>query len=143
MKKIHSMPIVDQYGLMWARNKENLKELPRRKKGGEGVYLLYDGSMPVYAGRGGFRNRIKMATTSIKRAQMWDHFSWFSVKDRRKHHDLEMLMLQILPPMLRSANRQNGKFAGPQKQVIQALKVPEVITRILQKRKCKCPSRKS
>jgi hypothetical protein len=143
MKKIHSTPIVDQYGLMWARNDANLAILPRRKEGGEGVYLLYDGSMPVYAGRGGFRNRINMARTSPKRAQMWDHFSWFSIKDRRNHHDLEMLMLQILPPMLRSANRISGKFAGPQKQIIQDEEEPEAITRILQKRKCKCPRRKS
>ena len=93
-----STPIVEQFGLMWARNKKNPAILPKRREGGEGVYVLYDGSMPVYAGRGGFRNRINYATRSIKRAQMWDHFSWFSIKDRKKHHDLEMLMLQILLP---------------------------------------------
>jgi hypothetical protein len=56
MATTKSTPIVEQFGLMWARNKKNLADLPKRREGGEGVYVLYDGSMPVYAGRGGFRN---------------------------------------------------------------------------------------
>jgi hypothetical protein len=96
MKKTHSTPIVERYGLMWARNDDNLAKL--RKQGGEGVYLLYDGSMPVYAGKGALRDRINAARTSPKRGQMWDHFSWFSIKDQRNRHDLEMLILQMPPP---------------------------------------------
>jgi hypothetical protein len=97
--------------------------------------------MPVYAGKGALRARIKQATTSPKKAQMWDHFSWFSIKDRRKHHDLEMLMLQMLPPMLRSMNRQDGKFVGPKKGESQdEERRPVAIARILRKRRY--PNRK-
>jgi hypothetical protein len=133
MKKTQRTPIVERYGLMWARNKENLAEL--RKEGGEGVYLLYDGSMPVYAGRGSLRDRIKQATTSPKKAQMWDHFSWFSIKNRNSQHDLEMLILQMLPPMLRSMNRCDGKFINAEKGEPQAETKPDAITRIPQKYK--------
>jgi hypothetical protein len=140
-KRTRSTPIVEQYGLMWARNEDNLAKLPKRKEGGEGVYMLYDGSMPIYAGRGGFRNRINYAARSIKRAQMWDHFSWFSVNDRKKHHDLEMLMLQVLPPMLRSMNRCDGKFVGPKKSESEADPKAEWISRKLQKGKY--PNRKA
>jgi len=43
------MALVGEYGEMWARNDTNIKLIPRRrrKKGGQGVYVLYDGSMPV------------------------------------------------------------------------------------------------
>lgn len=114
-KRAKSQSIVDNFGLMWARNPKNLAALPGRKAGGEGVYMLYDGSMPVYAGRGGFRRRIGYAGKTHKRAQAWTHFSWFAIKDRTKHHDLEMLMLKTLPRMLRLANRCEGKFVGPKK----------------------------
>jgi hypothetical protein len=114
-KRAKSQTIVDNFGLMWARNPKNLAKLPERTAGGEGVYILYDGSMPVYAGRGGFKRRIAFAGTTHKRAQAWTHFSWFAVKDRSKHHDLEMLMIKSLPRMLRLMNRCEGKFVGPKK----------------------------
>jgi len=81
------------------------------------------------------RSHSSHATRSIKRAQMWDHFSWFSIKDRKKHHDLEMLMLQILPPMLRSMNRCDGNFVGSKNGQRQVNKQAEPITRKLQKRR--------
>ena len=52
------MRIVRQYGTMWARNKENIASIPRGRKG---VYVLFDGSMPMYAGKGNIRSRIKEA----------------------------------------------------------------------------------
>jgi hypothetical protein len=79
-KRTKSQSIVDNFGLMWARNPKNLAALPERKAGGEGVYMLHDGSMPVYAGRGGFRRRIGYAEKTHKRAQAWTHFSWFRNK---------------------------------------------------------------
>jgi hypothetical protein len=40
------------YGEMWARNPANLAEIPgASEQGGKGVYVLYDGSMPVYVGK--------------------------------------------------------------------------------------------
>jgi hypothetical protein len=119
-KRMKNQAIVDDFGLMWARNEENLAELPERTEGGEGVYILYDGSMPVYAGKGGFKRRIRFAETTHKRAQAWTHFSWFAIRDRTKHHDLEMLLIKTLPRMLRLMNRCEGKFVGPKKGMPEA-----------------------
>ena len=105
------------------------------------MYVLYDGSMPIYTGRGGFRNRINYAGRTIKRDEMWDHFTWFSVRDRKKHHDLEMLMLQALPPMLRSMNRCDGKFSGPKRGQPQVNPKARPITRKLRRRRY--PNRKA
>ncbi len=46
------MRIVTQYGTMWARNAENIAKIPRTSEGGLGVYILFDGSMPMYVGKG-------------------------------------------------------------------------------------------
>jgi hypothetical protein len=116
-KRTKSQSIVDNFGLMWARNPKSLAALPERKAGGEGVYMLYDGSMPVYAGTGGFRRRIGYAEKTHKRAQAWTHFSWFAIKDRTKHYDLENFRpakhdtgLTLQAP-IRSAGLENFIFA--------------------------------
>jgi len=95
---------------MWARNKTNINKIPPSKSGGCGVYVLFDGSLPMYVGKGNIRSRIRSAARSDHRGQGWDRFSWFVVADKRLMHDLETLMLQILPPPLRSLTRQSGKF---------------------------------
>jgi hypothetical protein len=45
---------------MWARNSENIELIPGSKspKGGQGIYILYDGSLPVYVGKGYVKDRI-------------------------------------------------------------------------------------
>jgi hypothetical protein len=49
------MALIKRFGHMWARNLENIRLVSKEKK--EGVYILYDGSMPVYVGaRGSSRN---------------------------------------------------------------------------------------
>ena len=58
------MPLVPRYGEMWARNAENLKAIPKTECG---FYILYDGSMPVYVGKGKLRSRIKRAHTEARR----------------------------------------------------------------------------
>jgi hypothetical protein len=95
---------------MWARNKENIEKIPRPKKGGQGVYVLFDGSMPMYAGKGNIRHRIKEACASKRRKELWDHFSWYTIKNPAMMHDIEVLMLRILPPNLRSLTQQGGNF---------------------------------
>ena len=101
------MRIVRQYGTMWARNEENIANIPRGRKG---VYVLFDGSMPMYAGKGNIRSRIKEACRSKRRKHLWDHFSWYSIKNPAMMHDIEVLMLRILPPNLRFLTRQGGNF---------------------------------
>jgi hypothetical protein len=48
---------MERFGEMWARNTKNIKDVPARRKGGQGVYILYDGSTPVYVGKGNMRAR--------------------------------------------------------------------------------------
>jgi hypothetical protein len=113
-----SKPLVARFGTMWARNPENIREIPRSGDGGYGVYILFYGSMPMYVGKGNIRKRILRAAASLTRGHGWDRFSWFALKDRRHMHEVEALVLQIFPPNLRSLTRQSGKFltARPTKQ---------------------------
>jgi hypothetical protein len=105
------MKIVMRYGTMWARNQENIGRLSEIKAG-NGVYILFDGSMPMYVGKGKIKTRILGAHASKRRGEMWDHFSWYAIKNTNMMHDIEVLMLRILPPNLRSLTRQGGKFKG-------------------------------
>jgi len=105
------MQIVTAYGTMWARNTKNIQRIPKSSKGGVGVYILFDGSMPVYAGKGNIRNRITDARRSRRRGQLWDRFSWYALKDPKMMHDIEVLILRILPPCLRALTRQDGHFS--------------------------------
>lgn len=105
------MPIVTQYGTMWARNAENIRRIPgHRDEGGVGVYILFDGSMPVYVGKGNIRRRISGARKSKRRGQLWDRFSWYALTDDSMMHDIEVLLLRVLPPYLRALTRQDGHF---------------------------------
>jgi hypothetical protein len=98
------------FGEMWARNLPNINRIPgRREKGGTGVYVLFDGSMPVYVGKGNLKSRVNGARNSKKRKQFWDHFSWYSL-DPEMMHDIEALVLRMLPPYLRSLTKQKGQF---------------------------------
>src|SRR5580704_458931 len=104
------MQIVAQYGTMWARNAENISKIPRSSDDGRGVYVLFDGSMPMYVGKGKIKSRILKASKSERRKELWDHFSWYTIKDPAMTHDIEVLMLRILPPNLRSLTLQGGNF---------------------------------
>lgn len=71
---------------MWARNTDNFKWIWKHTRGWQGVYILYDGSMPVYVGKGNIRRRIHQARRSKKRGQLWDHFSWYVLDDTKMMH---------------------------------------------------------
>jgi hypothetical protein len=100
---------------MWARNPENCKQIPRSRGSREGIYILFDGSTPVYIGKGKLYNRIRRHSASKTRGQSWDHFSWYVVSDAEGRHELESLMLRMLPPFLRMLNKQRGKLKGARK----------------------------
>jgi hypothetical protein len=102
--------LVSSYGTIWARNKANLRRL-RAAGNIWGVYVLCDGSMPVYIGRGRIAKRIDRHQRSKTRGQFWDHFSWYAIPDRRLEADVEALMLRMLPFYLRSLNKQRTRFA--------------------------------
>ena len=122
------MRIVRQYGTMWARNAENIDKIPSSKKGGRGVYVLFDESMPMYAGKGNIKSRIKEACRHRRRKQLWDHFSWYAIKNLAMTHDIEALMLRILPPNLRFLTRQSGNFTNA-KRILPKNQKADPITR--------------
>ncbi len=106
------MALIDQFGEMWARNPENIEDVPGSNEGGQGVYILYDGSTPVYVGKGNIRQRLTAADKSNRRGNSWDRFSWYVIKDKNLIHDIEVLLIRILPFYLRYLTRQRGHFEG-------------------------------
>lgn len=122
------MQIVTAYGTMWARNTKNIRRIPGSGSGRVGVYILFDGSMPVYVGKGNIRQRVSAARRSRRRGQLWDRFSWYSLADAKMMHDIEVLVLRLLPRYLRALTRQEGHFLNA-KRVQQVDKISDAITR--------------
>ena len=77
--------LVSEYGEKWARNAKNIQAIPGNKEGGRGIYVLYDGSMPLYIGKGNIRSRIRGARRSGTRGKQWDYFSWYALTNRGNH----------------------------------------------------------
>jgi hypothetical protein len=117
--------LIDQYGSRWARNKKNLQKIEVNGKV-FGVYVLCDGSMPVYIGRGRIKKRLESHMRRKRRGQFWDHFSWFSIADRKLEADIEALLLRMLPFYLRSLNRLRNRFVRASK-IEEALKQADYI----------------
>src|ERR1700722_11501563 len=63
------MKLIEQFGERWARNSKNIQDeaIPGKSTGGQGVYVLYDGSRPVYIGKGNIRQRLRDATKDERR----------------------------------------------------------------------------
>lgn len=121
--------VVTHYGTMWARNTDNIEKVPSSKDdGGKGVYILFDGSMRLYVGKGNIRSRLRKARNSQRRGELWDRFSWYGLADPRMMHDVEVLLLRVFPTYLRSLTRQDGKFVEAEKKD-EADKVADVIAR--------------
>jgi len=99
--------LVSNYGTLWARNKGNIRRLKSKLYG---VYVLCDGSTPVYIGRGKLSTRIRHHQHSERRGQFWDHFSWFAIPERDLEADVEALLLRMLPYFLRSLNKKRTEF---------------------------------
>jgi hypothetical protein len=103
------MAIVRRYGRMWARNEENLHAL-RKLNHLEGVYVLHDGSMPIYVGRGGIWLRLSGHARSEGKGSYWNYFSWFEIRSKPDEKDAEALLLRILPYYLRVLNNRRANF---------------------------------
>jgi hypothetical protein len=119
---------------MWARNLTNLNKVPGGKKNkedrrGHGVYVLFDGSMPVYVGKGLLRWRLKSHRTSKSKRELLDRFSWFVIADKGMIHDLEVLMLKVFPKNLRALTKQGGNFKEVKKPKPQLDESAEIIRR--------------
>lgn len=97
--------------------------------GGRGIYILFDGSTPVYVGRGNIRQRVRSASESERRGAWWDHFSWYLVPNAKQQRELEALLLRMLPPFLRILTRQRGRLPGAKKHPTPKNKTPDPINR--------------
>jgi hypothetical protein len=130
--------LVHSFGEMWARGLKNIDKIPGSKsaRGGNGVYILYDGSMPVYVGKGHIKSRIHQARLSRSRGPFWDHFSWYVLDDPEMIHETEVLILRMLPPYLRSLTKQRGHFKAIRDRNDEE-KIAEFISRKLPKRRKK------
>ena len=106
------MQLLKKFGEMWARNAENIREIPRRSEGGVGVYVLYDGSTPVYVAKGNIKRRLTSAHKSRRKGNAWDYFSWYALADKALAHDVEVLLIRVLPSYIRHLTRQSGHFRG-------------------------------
>ena len=123
------MQVITAYGTKWPRNTKNIQKIPGHKSGGVGVYILFDGSMPVYVGKGHIRHRITDARRSTRRGQLWDRFSWYALKDPHMMHDIEVLVLRMLPQYLRALTRQEGHFLKAKRLNPSDVKTFDYITR--------------
>ncbi len=102
------MRLVTKHADRWARNRKNLKAV--KAMGCHGVYILLDGSTPMYVGRGEIFRRLRRHFASKSKAGYWDHFSWFEIKNHALQKEVEVLLIRSLPFFLRSLNRQRANF---------------------------------
>jgi len=121
------MHLVKRYGTMWVRNEENLDALEEFQKDLQGVYVLYDGTMPVYVGHGILSERIKAHRSSGRKKHFWDYFSWYSISDEQLQKEIETLLLKTLPYYLRLLNKQRGSFLRPRSSQKQENEIPEKV----------------
>jgi hypothetical protein len=103
--------IVGRYGKLWTRVPENLKKLASKElRDVTGVYALYNGTMPVYIGRGKISQQIHRHNRNRKKHSFWEHFSWYEIKIKGLDKEIESLVLRLLPFYVRSLNRMSGNF---------------------------------
>ena len=122
------MGIVGRYGKLWTRVPANLKKLGTKNLRKEtGVYALYNGTMPVYIGKGKFSTQIRSHNRSGKKSPFWEHFSWYEINGEGLDKEIESLFLRILPFYVRSLNRMGGKFTSGEK-IAPASKTPVKIS---------------
>ena len=109
--------IVRRHGKWWTRVPENLKKLASKElRNVTGVYALYNGTMPVYFGKGRIAYAIGRHDRSNRKDRFWEHFSWYEIKGKKGlNKEIETLVLRLLPFYVRSLNRMGGKFPSGKK----------------------------
>ena len=116
--------LIKNYGRLWARNLKNFQHL----NGRVGVYVLCDGSMPVYIGQSNdLGTRMRRHNRSKTKRLFWDHFSWFSITKPEFLDDIEALMVGMLPCYLRILNKECPKFANPKARLLRRDKTDQVV----------------
>jgi hypothetical protein len=103
--------LIKLYGLSWPRNEKNLEHLKRIIKGKKGIYVLANGAMPLYVGKGNIAKRVgDHGSERAWKSRYWNYFSWFVVRKVEQGNELESLLLSVLPFFVRSLNRQTGSL---------------------------------
>lgn len=120
------MKLVTKYGKMWPRNDHSLETLATHGNL-RGIYVLYDGSMPVYVGKGVLLSRLIGHRESKTRRNFWDYFSWFEIKNSDLRHEVEALLLKTLPYYLRLLNKQQANFQKVRQTKLQENKPPDIV----------------
>src|SRR5882724_205328 len=111
--------IVGRYGKLWTRVPGNLKKLAGKAlRDVTGVYVLYNGTMPVYIGRGKISPQIHRHDSNRKKNQFWEHFSWYEITVKGLDKEIESLLLRLLPFYVRSLNRKGGDSFASGKKII-------------------------
>jgi hypothetical protein len=121
------MGIVGLYGLRWPRNKKNLADLKKLMGKRNGLYILANGSMPLYIGKGRVASRVRgHARPASTKSAYWNYFSWFEILKPAKDGELERLLLQVLPFYVRSLNKQTGSLGRENRRYFED-KNPKVV----------------
>jgi hypothetical protein len=102
--------------LRWPRNPKNLAKLRKLMRKRTGLYVLANGSMPLYIGKGIVARRVRAhAREGGSKSKYWNYFSWFEIPQPRDG-ELECLLLQVLPFYVRSLNRKTGSLGKKNRQ---------------------------
>lgn len=133
------MGIVGLYGLRWPRNKRNLADLKKIMRKRSGIYILANGSMPLYIGKGLVASRVRShARPAASKSAYWNYFSWFEILKPASAGELERLLLQVLPFYVRSLNKQTGSLGKHNRHYFED-KYPKIVNfpKLLPKKKKK------
>src|SRR6266851_3008632 len=121
------MGIVGLYGLRWPRNPKNLARLKKLMGKRTGLYVLANGSMPLYIGRGHVARRVRAHNRpGGSKSKYWNYFSWFEILKPASDVELECLLLRVLPFYVRSLNKQTGSLGKNNRQKFPD-KMPKVV----------------
>ena len=108
--------LVGKYGKLWTRVPANLKKLKSKElKKITGIYVLYNGTMPVYIGKGKISKQVSTHNRNPRNSPFWEHFSWYEISGKGRDKEIESLFLRVLPHYLHGLNRMGGKFVSGKK----------------------------
>jgi hypothetical protein len=122
MPKNKSNPLITDYGQFWERTK--LFDVIKRENGtywisckwdmfpitGQGIYILYRGTTPVYVGKAmgplGIAKRLQKHAQNWY-AHAWDNVSWYVFRKGKRMHKtidvVEALLVASIPGLLNGA----------------------------------------
>jgi hypothetical protein len=108
--------LIGRYGRLWTKVPANLRKLKSNElKDVTGIYVLYNGTMPVYVGQGKIARQVRVHNRHHRKSPLWEHFSWYEINGEGNEKEIETLFLKVLPHYLRALNKMGGKFKSARK----------------------------